>query len=189
MEVNMTRKRRTRNELVTLREDVITMFEAGAPTKDIADELEISDTYVRKLLHDVGFDARQLPGIREIVSPEIAEKVAAMYLDPVTEVSDILGKYKLTYNQLYKVLRTQDVRPVDRAVIADDRLQTRLQTAVEMYDDEYRVKEIEATTGINKNLLYRHLQSRRGKPGKNPAPRAARRRPDQSTTSSGDPAP
>lgn len=142
--------RRSKEETAELRGEIIRMREESAKPALIAEELGISEVYVRRVLNEAGFvqHRRQLD----------EEAIVADYVAGEIRVLDICRKYKISTLKLYQVLADHEVGTNSRKranAIA-------IEMAVSRYENEGEtpVWKILQDTGVPQPLLHKALHDR-----------------------------
>ena len=131
--------------------EIIEMHEGGLALKGIAEEMDISVTAVRNVLKKYGRATHKVaPSYNE-------EDIVAQYVanEPVPA---ILVEHGITYTQLYHILQQHGI-PTRKSMEADVR-QSRLERAIEMYQEGSPLWQIKAETGIAQPTLHAELHQR-----------------------------
>lgn len=132
-------------------EEVLEMADAGLRPAAIAEEMDVSVTVIRKILKKYGKSSggpRAIDGEDEAVEDYVKGE----------PIPTILGKYSLTYSQLYSILTRHEV-PIRKVSNANVR-QQRLNLAIEMYKAGEPLWRIKNETGIAQPTLHAELHSR-----------------------------
>lgn len=129
-------------------EELLQMWEQGMPVQDIARELELPITRVRKEL--VAHGRKRTRSAVHASEAEICTSYAAG-----DEVSDILAKYELSYSMLYTILSRSGV-PVRKTAHKEGK-ELQLKVAVEMYQAGQPLWQIKQDTGVAQPILHAEL--------------------------------
>jgi lambda repressor-like predicted transcriptional regulator len=155
-------KRRSKQQVEALAIEAANMYASDMPPSAIASELDISIPYLYKLLGEQGVELNG--GTRESVvdslPDEVKEEIIRVYQTREISLSAMLAEYGLSYNQMYTLLRKENVEI--RKFIADteESRQKRMDLAVQMYLDGAKLWLIEDETGIHQPQLHAELHKR-----------------------------
>jgi hypothetical protein len=147
--------------MVLNQKDVLSMFEKGLSVSGIAGELEVTPSEIRAVLIEAGLIAKQG---RKLTTDSLSEEeitdLLADYVENGVPAVQIIAKYSITWNALYKLLDDHGV-PY-REMKHEDKVarELRLERAVAMYVGGARIWEIETETGIRQPVLHATLHAR-----------------------------
>jgi transposase-like protein len=135
---------------------VFQMWEGGIRDfQEIASETGYTSTYVRMLLRERGYEV----GSTVSHSKQVLDEACQAYKDGM-KVRRVLKQWEISNNTLYAALEERSI-PVRRTDITAKQGRAKfLDRAIEMYQQEFPLKEIHAETGIAASKLYDELALR-----------------------------
>lgn len=155
---------------VSLSEDqvaqLLRMAELGGTISKIADELDISETTVRRTLTAYGVKTRRQHTLKDEVD---MDTVIKQYQEWV-EIDDIMEQHGLNHSQLYYLLRQHGITARTKDDAWREAQAMRMDHAVEMYEEGETLAQIKEETGIHQPQLHEELH-RRKIPLRRPHPR------------------
>ncbi len=134
--------KRTKEQSAKLRDEISSMFEEGTTLQAIANELEISEPYVRKLLQEAGYLSKR-GSVDE-------EAVVAEYLHFEIPVVGVCTKHGISTTKLYEILARHNVPANARKKVYADRGQR----AIQLYIEGASLNDIYDETGVSQPVLH-----------------------------------
>lgn len=141
-------------------EELKQMVAGGMSITAIAEELGVTPARVSQLVSALGLsDSTTRKSVLNKLTEEDKEEIVRMYQEyrPVTE---ILARFGLNYNALYKLLAQCGVEFREHNESAKEARRARLDHAVRLYVRGHPIVTIEAETGIRQPVLHRELHAR-----------------------------
>jgi hypothetical protein len=142
-------------------DEIIKMYEGGLSVNDIAFEMGRPVQEIKKILQAVGVIQKQgRKSSTETLSEKQRKEIVKHYVDNTLTGIQIIAKYAITWNGLYKLLDEEGI-PF-REFKRNDRIarEMRMERAIEMYQGGARLWEITNETGIRQPQLHAELHKR-----------------------------
>lgn len=144
--------KRTRDQVAHLRAEVVGMFESGAPPTAIADELQISETYIHYILRSEGYPNHTAPGKLAKMTGEEKATIVREVLVEHLPLNEVATRHHLAGNTVYKLLRQAGINGIRGLIERGNKKRDSL--AVQMYKDGEKLRIIQAETGVLQTRLY-----------------------------------
>jgi AraC-like DNA-binding protein len=129
------------------------MLEEGHGVGKIAEELEISESTVRRVMKKQNLSTRRDHTLLDLVD---TDALLEQYLrwDPIAK---ILSTHEITRPQLYYILRQTGTVARTKDVNWTEAQANRLAHAIQLYKDGWRISDITQETGIHQPQLHEEL--------------------------------
>lgn len=134
-------------------EEILAMHDQGFSPVAIAEEIDVSETYVRNVLQEEGIDTS-----RRITTLALKAEAVVEAYQADKPVPDILAEFDITYARLYGILAEYDV-PLRKVAHAQAR-NIQMDQAVKLYEDGIPLHKITEETGIHQPQIHAELHKR-----------------------------
>jgi len=141
-------------------QEIREMLEGGMSVASVAEEVGLSKSRIYRIAHALGISVNITGRGRaaQLTDEQIDEIIEAYNADE--NVSNLLMRFDLSYNALYKLLREHGVNYREVKHDWHQERALRLDRAVDLYVKGIPVLQIEIETGIRQPVLNRELKIR-----------------------------
>lgn len=147
-------------------EEIAEMLDEGLSVGTIAEELDISESTVRRVMKKQNLSTKRDHTLLDLVD---TDSLIEQYLK-WDSISDILTRHKVTRPQLYYILQQTGTEARTKDVNWAEAQANRLAHAITLYKEGWVISEITAETGIHQPQLHEEL-ARLQVPLRRPHPR------------------
>lgn len=142
---------------------ILEFFSNGVTPHEIAQTEGTTTATVIRVLREQGIATgrKGRPGLLDKFSADQIEQLVYEYSETETPVREILGRWGLTYNQLWSALAALDVPTRHDSVAKLNARLERQERATIMYKDGAPIWKIYAETGYSSTALYKLLRERK----------------------------
>lgn len=132
------------------------MYEKGASVQEIAVEFDRARSTIYAMLQDAGVTLREnSTNIASFIDASLVNQVVQDYARGVT-LAKIKRTSGLSQHTIYRILEQASV-PLRGSASEKESDDRRVEQAIQMYKDGFKLVKIEVDTGVSSTMLYKAL--------------------------------